>query len=591
MFMITKFRRLLFFLFCDFFIFLFSVYFANLLRFSGEIPQDFEPAILKMSLILVPIKLALMYIFGLYRVPWRFFGLNEARKIALVMGLGALIFYLIFSLWSDFFNPFARSTIIIDFLLSCVMVGTLRILKRVLLDFTSFKRGKPCVIIGGTNKALQVLNGFKSGYASYYCAGITDPREQVIGTDCGGYRVKSMKELKFYASQGIKSAIIAKKLSQNELSALYNDLRSFGYDDIKIFTLLGENESKIKDISIEDLLARKPKDLDKEIIKNYINSKIILITGAGGTIGSELCKLCLEFGAKKLIMLDHSEYNLYAINEATNADTRNVLALIDICNQKDLERIIFTHRPDIVFHAAAYKHVPLCEYNAISAVKNNILGTKNLIDLAIKYAINRVVLISTDKAVRPTNVMGATKRICELYALNSSSHTTQITGVRFGNVLGSSGSVIPKFQAQIAKNQALSVTHPQITRYFMLKSEACELVLQAGSIARGGELFVLDMGEPVKIADLAKRILELSGKENLGINYIGLRPGEKLYEELLIDPKDVKTRFESIFVTHSKPCDLKSLNEKISLLLSFDEANESFFKTLKDIVPEFNHAK
>ena len=304
--MITKFRRLLFFLFCDFFIFLFSVYFANLLRFSGEIPQDFEPAILKMSLILVPIKLALMYIFGLYRVPWRFFGLNEARKIALVMGLGALIFYLIFSLWSDFFIPFARSTIIIDFLLSCVMVGTLRILKRVLLDFTSFKRGKPCVIIGGTNKALQVLNGFKSGYASYYCAGITDPREQVIGTDCGGYRVKSMKELKFYASQGIKSAIIAKKLSQNELSALYNDLRSFGYDDIKIFTLLSENESKIKDISIEDLLARKPKDLDKEIIKNYINSKIILITGAGGTIGSELCKLCLEFGAKKLIMLDHS---------------------------------------------------------------------------------------------------------------------------------------------------------------------------------------------------------------------------------------------------------------------------------------------
>lgn len=591
MFINTKFQRILFFLICDFFIFIFSVYFANLLRFSGEIPQDFEPAILKMAVFLVPIKLILMHIFGLYRVPWRFFGLNEARKIALIMGLGALIFYIIFSLASKFFNPFARSTIIIDFLLSCMMVGSLRIFKRVILDFTNFKRGKPCVIIGSTNKTLQVLNGFKSGYASYFCVGITDPREQIIGTDCGGYRVKSMNELKIFANKGVKSAIIAKKLSQNELSALYDELRNFGYDDIKIFTLLGDNESKIKNISIEDLLARKPKDLDSAVIQNYINNKIVLITGAGGTIGGELCKLCLKFGVKKLIMIDHSEYNLYAINEATNADNRNILALINITNEKDFERVILTQRPDIIFHAAAYKHVPLCEYNALSAVKNNVLGTKILIDLAIKHAIKRVVLISTDKAVRPTNVMGATKRICELYALNSSSNATQITGVRFGNVLGSSGSVIPKFKAQIAKNEPLSVTHPQITRYFMLTSEACELVLQAGAIARGGELFVLDMGKPVKIVDLAKRILELSGKENLGIKFIGLRPGEKLYEELLVDPNDAKTRFESIFVTHSETCDLKWLNEKISTLLSFNEANESFFKALKEIVPEFKYTR
>ena len=591
MFKATKFKRIAFFTICDIFIFIYSVYFANLLRFSGEIPEIFEPAMIKMALILVPMKLFLMYIYGLYRVPWRYVGLSEARKITLIMSISATAFYLIFTLASDFFNPFARSTIIIDFLLSCLMVGTLRIIKRVFLDFTSAKRGKPCVIIGGTNKALQVLKGFKSGYASYFCVGITDPRADIVGTDCGGYRVGAMSELKAYANEGTKSAIIAKKLSQSELGALYTQLRELGYDDIKIFTLLGEDDGKIKDISIEDLLARKPKDLDSAAVQNFIGDKSILITGAGGTIGSELCKLCLKFGAKKLIMVDHSEYNLYAINEATNADPRNVLALINITHTKDFERVFAAHRPDIVLHAAAYKHVPLCEYNALSAAQNNILGTKTLVDLAKKYGAKRVVLISTDKAVRPTNVMGATKRICELYALNSSDEHTEITAVRFGNVLGSSGSVIPKFKAQIARNEPLSVTHPDITRYFMLTSEACQLVLQAASIAKGGELFVLNMGEPVKIADLAKRMLELSGKEELGINYVGLRPGEKLYEELLIDENDVQTRFESIFVTHSQPCDLAWLNEKIAHLTSFNEVNDDFYAALKDIVPEFNHNK
>ena len=312
-----------------------------------------------------------------------------------------------------------------------------------------------------------------------------------------------------------------------------------------------------------------------------------MITGAGGTIGSELSRLCLAFGAKQLVLVEHSEYNLYAINEALGANERCKLALVNVTQLDSLERVFNRYRPQIVLHAAAYKHVPLCEFNPKEAVQNNILGTKNVVDLAKKYAALRMVLISTDKAVRPTNVMGASKRVCELYALNSGDERTDVVAVRFGNVLGSSGSVIPKFKAQIAANKPLSVTHPDITRYFMLVSEACQLVLQAASIARGGELFVLDMGKPVKIADLAQKMLLLSGKEELGIEYVGLRPGEKLYEELLVDENDKQTKFESIFVTHSEAVDVGILDGQIKKLL--EAKPEQIVEILKEIVPEFNH--
>ena len=287
-------------------------------------------------------------------------------------------------------------------------------------------------------------------------------------------------------------------------------------------------------------------------------------------------------------MVEHSEFNLYKIGEDTR-DARTISKLVNITNLRDFEEVFEEFSPQIVIHAAAYKHVPLCEQNPRSAVENNILGTKNVIDLSKKHGVKKVVVISSDKAVRPTNIMGTTKRVCELYALNSNEKgACEIVCVRFGNVLGSSGSVIPKFKSQIAANKPLSVTHPEITRYFMLTSEACQLVLQAASIAEGGELFVLDMGEPVKIVDLAKKMLLLSNKEHLGIEFVGLRPGEKLYEELLINADDVKTKFESIFVTHSQPYDLALLNEQISGLLALED--EQIADALKQIVPEFNHA-
>lgn len=586
----TKRRRIAFFLLCDTLIFTLSIYFAFLLRFSGDIPEIFIPGMIYSGVILIVIKIAMLWAFQIYRVPWRFFGLNESRKITLACLLCAGIFFGIFLSYEEIFAPFPRSVIIIDALISAIMVGSLRISKRALIDFKKAKNGHPCVIIGSTSKTLQILKGLKSGYANYYAVGIVDGRKDLVGTYCDGYQVGHKDELKNYIEDGVKSAIIALKLMPNELKDLYDELDTLGFKDIKIFSLIGQKNEGITDISIEDLLARKPKDLDSTVVESFIGGKVVMVTGAGGTIGSEICKQCLKFGAKELIMVEHSEYNLYQINEATNADKRNRLVMLNITHTDEFESVFSKFRPDIVIHAAAYKHVPLCEFNPLIAVQNNIIGTKNVVDLAKKYEAKKVVLISTDKAVRPTNIMGATKRICELYALNSNTNSTEIVAVRFGNVLGSSGSVIPKFKAQIAANEPLSVTHPDITRYFMLVSEACQLVLQAASIASGGELFVLNMGEPVRIADMAKRMLKLSNKEHLGIKFVGLRPGEKLYEELLIDSNDVATKFESIFVTRSEPYDINLLNKQIAnLLQSQDEAQIEY--GLKIIVPEFNHNK
>lgn len=586
----TKRRRIAFFLLCDILIFAFSIYFAFLLRFSGDIPEIFIPGMIYSGAILLVIKIAMLWAFQIYRVPWRFFGLNESRKITLACLLCAGIFFGIFLSYEEIFAPFPRSVIIIDALLSAIMVGSLRISKRALMDFKKAKNGKPCVIIGSTSKTLQILKGLKSGYANYYAVGIVDGRKDLVGTYCDGYQVGHKDELKSYIEDGVKSAIIALKLMPNELKELYDELDTLGFKDIKIFSLIGQKNEGITDISIEDLLARKPKDLDSAAVESFIGGKVVMVTGAGGTIGSEICKQCLKFGAKELIMVEHSEYNLYQINEATNADERNRLVMLNITHINEFDFVFSKFRPDIVIHAAAYKHVPLCEFNPLIAVQNNIMGTKNVIDLAKKYETKKVVLISTDKAVRPTNIMGATKRVCELYALNSNTSSTEIVAVRFGNVLGSSGSVIPKFKAQIAANEPLSVTHPDITRYFMLVSEACQLVLQAASIASGGELFVLNMGEPVRIADMAKRMLRLSNKEHLGIKFVGLRPGEKLYEELLIDPNDVATKFESIFVTKSQSYDIDLLNSQISDLLQ-SQNDAEVEQRLKLIVPEFNHNK
>ena len=584
----TKLKRFLFFLIADFFISVFSTIWAFYLRFSGDMPEVFQKGLLLSCLFLAIFKIFYLWSFKIYLVPWRFFGLYEAKKIFLAHFLAALSFFILFLLLDDVFNPFPRSVIIIDAAISYILISGFRIIKRMFLDSSKKShQNEPCVVIGATKKAVHIIKGIKEGYINYYAVGVYDERKELVGTSFESFSVRDKSKLKDdIKKQNIKTAIIALRLEQDELNKLHNELIDFGIRDVKVFSLL-EKES-IRDISIEDLLARKPKDLNDDIVKDFMFEKVVLVTGAGGTIGSEICKQCLKFGVKRLIMLDHSEFNLYKINEITKSNKKNVLKLLSVINLKDIEDEVFKEFDiDIVIHAAAYKHVPLCEFNIKSAVKNNILGTKNMIDLSNKYNVKRFVLISTDKAVRPTSIMGTTKRICELYALNQNSKT-EFVAVRFGNVLGSSGSVIPKFKEQIKNGENLTVTHPDIVRYFMLVSEACQLVLQAASIAKGGELFVLDMGKQVKIADLAKKMLELANRTDLKVVFTGLRPGEKLYEELLIDENDKQTKFESIFVTNSQKYDLNLLNLQINELLNLDE--KDIESKLCEIVPEFSHA-
>lgn len=538
-------------------------------------------------LTLFVIKTSSLFYFKTYFVAWRFFGLNEGINLLKAHIVTYLLFIVIYYLYPDPFSPLPRSVILIDFFLSLMFLGFLRISKRIFVESASEKLN-PTIIIGANNRTTHIIKGFLNRELSYYPAAIIDREKKLIGTYIANVKVYAESSLdSLIESHEITSVIITDKVPPKELDTLFEKLISLGVNDIKLSQYIGEKETKLKDVSIEDLLARKPKDLDTEVIQTFIEDKTVLITGAGGSIGSEICRQCKAFGAKKLILIDHSEYNLYSIMEEM-ADIDAVPVLQNVVDRKKLHHTFQTYQPNIVIHAAAYKHVPLVEANAKEGVINNILGTKNVIDEAIEANVKKFVLISTDKAVRPTNVMGATKRVCELYAGNVVSHETEIVAVRFGNVLGSSGSVIPKFKKQIEAGGPVTVTHPDITRYFMLIPEASLLVLQAASIAKGGETFILDMGEPVKIVDLAKKMLKLYQKENeVEIAFVGLRAGEKLYEELLIDESEAKTRYESIHVAKNSHYDITQLNQDIEALFNREDISEG----LKAIVPEFDHKK
>jgi len=579
-------KRVVFFLLSDTSISLFTLYLAYNLRFNFFVPKDFLSNFLNIFFILLTLKVLVFVYFRLYRTAWRFFSLYEVKKIL----LAHIIVYLLFTMISLFFSedimPFARSIIIIDFMLSLVFITLLRLSKRIIMESGKGSNYKNTLIIGANSSLNTLLNDKKN--IEYTPVAVVDKNKNLINTYILNLKIYSFEDLeKIIQKKSIEAAIISKEYSQEELIKIFELLNTAGIKDIKIVNTLSSNPNtkrQLKDISVEDLLARYPKDLDTQKIESFIEDKVVLITGAGGSIGSEISRQCKKFKAKQLILLDHSEYNLYQICEELS-DFNIVPIMQTVRNNDYLERTFSKYKPDIVIHAAAYKHVPLVEDNILEGITNNIIGTKNCIDMAIKHNVKKFVLISTDKAVRPTNVMGTTKRICELYAQNVDSKNTEIVAVRFGNVLGSSGSVIPKFRSQIEKGENITVTHPDITRYFMLIPEACELVLQAGAIAKGGEIFILDMGEPIKIVDLAKKMIELSGRDDIDIEFCGLRPGEKLYEELLINDSDRNTQYESITVASPTYFNIDELNTKIEKLL----IDKDKIKILKEIVPEFDH--
>ncbi|OHD93919.1 MAG: hypothetical protein A2019_09560 [Sulfurimonas sp. GWF2_37_8] len=575
----SEFKRKIFFILFDISIIVFAVFIAFNLRFDFHIPTIYNDSIFASIVILVLVRISLFYYYRVYDISWRHFGFRDTTSLVSVMTFSTLLLvvftYVLRS--SDFTIP--RSIIAIEFFISLFLILTLRISKRLYLETYKMNvDGKSTIIIASIDKANTILRTINTKESDYYPVAIINDRYKNMKIN--GVDVFSFEEFKHLNIQ-CEAAIVDVSM---EIASVYQKLHELSITTIKVASDYGDYGASIHDISVEDLLARHPQDLDKTKISAFIKDKTILISGAGGSIGSEICRQCEKFGAKKLIMLDHSEYNLYAISEEIKK-IPTVLVMQNIVDKELLEQTFKTHDPEIVIHAAAYKHVPLVEANISEAILNNVVGTQNIIDLSIQYKVKKFVMISTDKAVRPTNVMGATKRICELYAQNSNGFGTDIVAVRFGNVLGSSGSVIPKFKAQIEKGENITVTHPDITRYFMLIPEACELVLQAASIGSGGEIFILDMGEPIKIVDLAQKMIELSGKKNIQIKFTGLRPGEKLYEELLLDESESKTQYESITVAAPTYYERKKLTQDIQELLHSDD----MLKKLKMIVPEFHH--
>ncbi|MCT7517007.1 UDP-N-acetylglucosamine 4,6-dehydratase (configuration-retaining) [Aliarcobacter cryaerophilus] len=528
--------------------------------------------------------LASFLLFDDYKLSWS----KASTKTGLMKIVLALLAFAIYTPILYYFYSVSFNLLFIDLVFYTFMINILVYVYKYFYSIKGNKKTKSLVIYGAGKAGLQLQREFLSSEYKLIC--FIDDDEILHHRSIDGISIFSREKYSLNYKNRFDLMIIAMpSASQEQIKSIYESMQD-KFEKIKILPSMQNILKKelfvkqLKDIGVEDLLARYPKDLDKNAIQNFIKDKIVLITGAGGSIGSEISRQCKAYGAKQLILVDHSEFNLYSILEELQDE--NIIPIMQSVKDIDiLESTFSKYRPQIVIHAAAYKHVPLVEHNILEGITNNIIGTKNTIDLSIKYKVEKFVLISTDKAVRPTNVMGTTKRVCELYAQNVDSKNTEIVAVRFGNVLGSSGSVIPKFKAQIEAGKNITVTHPEITRYFMLIPEACELVLQAASIGKGGEIFILDMGEPIKIVDLAKKMIELSGRSEIEIEFCGLRCGEKLYEELLIDDSDKKTQYESITVASPTFFDIEELNKKIEELLVCEDK----ISKLKEIVPEFDH--
>lgn len=430
---------------------------------------------------------------------------------------------------------------------------------------------------------------------------ITRIGDQISGVDIVGTRNSILKIVKLYKIDEIIFSIanVSKKGKKEIIDICKNT-------NCKIKTIPGIYEiidgkvdiKQVRDVDIEDLLGREPIEVDFNLMGSYIQDSTILVTGAGGSIGSELCRQIANIRPKKLIMLDNYENNLYSIQQELirkYGDSIKMIAVVaSIREQKRMEKIFDKYRPEVVFHAAAHKHVPLMENSPGEAIKNNIFGTLNVAMLSSKYNVKRFLLISTDKAVNPTNIMGATKRAAEMIiqSLNEESKT-EFVAVRFGNVLGSNGSVIPLFKKQIEEGGPVTVTHPNIIRYFMTIEEAVGLVIQAGGMAKGGEIFVLDMGEPVKILDLARNLIRLSGFEpdvDIKIVFTGLRPGEKLYEELLMSEEGLlDTKHKKIFIGSPIDFDKNELQKYLIELsnIVLEEDDELIEQAMKNLVPTF----
>ncbi|TXT31073.1 MAG: NAD-dependent epimerase/dehydratase [Rhodocyclaceae bacterium] len=524
---------------------------AYALRFNFDVPADYGQQAWQALIWVVPTFAALFYLFGLYRGIWRFASLSDLQNLLAAVAVGALATGCLVVLFGIPLVP--RSVLILHPMLLALLMGGSRFAYRSWKEHRLYgpakMRGNPVLIVGAGEAADSLLREIhRSG--QWYAVAILDDNPEKNGRRLRGLPIVSgLENIDAVAMRlGAQHAIIAlpgakpaqrRRATELAAAAGLTVLTVPSYDDLLSGRL---SVSNIRKVELEDLLGRESVSLDGQGLQGLLAGQVVLVSGAGGSIGSELCRQIARFGPARLVLVDSAEFALYLIDEELNGafpDLARRCWASDVRDAARIDEVFAAERPDVVFHAAAYKHVPLMEdVNAWQAVRTNALGTLTMANAACEHGIDKFVLISTDKAVNPTNVMGATKRLAERLSLTvNAKKRTKIVTVRFGNVLGSNGSVIPKFREQIARGGPVTVTHPDIVRYFMTIPEAAQLVLQAGVMGNGGEIFVLDMGEPVRIVDLAHDMIRLSGfsEDEIRIEFSGLRPGEKLYEELLAD--------------------------------------------------------
>ena len=565
---------------------------AFIIRFNFDFIMDKRNELILFLPVIVIIYLMMLSIFKMYKSIWTIVGIDEVAfgLIACLIATGIIL--ITSTIISSIYYIDHITVLLAGLFIMIFTIGirvSFRIYRRmishgrVLLNSSNISNLEKILIIGaGSCGQLIIEEVRKQNPIKQKVIGVIDDNPSKIGTYLRGIKIlgNRNKIIAISEEKNVDLILIAMPSVDGKVKKEIIEICQSTRAKVKIipgmYELIGGKVSlnRMRDIDLRDLLGREEVILDKKGIKDYIENKVVMVTGGGGSIGSELCRQIAKFSPKLLLILDIYENNAYELENEIISNFKNLkekVLIASVREEKRLENIFNEYKPQVIFHAAAHKHVPLMERNPEEAIKNNVIGTLNVAECAHKYGAERFVLISTDKAVNPTNVMGASKRMCEMIiqAIDKNSNT-EFVAVRFGNVLGSNGSVIPLFKKQIAKGGPVTLTHKKITRYFMLIPEAAQLVLQAGAYAKGGEIFVLDMGNPVLIYDLAKDLIKLSGFEpevDIKIEITGLRPGEKLYEELLMDEEGLrKTSHEKIFIAKPGEYDFEMLKLGVNAL-------------------------
>lgn len=607
--------RLLLFLIFDILAIFLSVILAFLVRFEGWIPSRYFLNVKGIIFFSLLITIPIFYFLKLYHFTWAYVSTEELINLTKATALSFLFLTAIYFVLRDYplFSGFPRSTLFITYFFIFIFCGGIRFAKRIYLQiFPQIKKEEKLrtLIVGAGDRGEQILRSIKSSSETVYLPiGFVDGDLAKQGITIHGIKVLGkIRDIPKIAKENqIEAMIVALPYGSNAIREAVKIARQAKIKKIKILPSIGDmisgeaSISSLKEIEVEDLLGREPIFLDTKLIKKFLEGKIVLVTGAAGSIGSELSKQILKFKPSQLLILDQDETGIFNLsNELKEKFPKlKIFPLIcDIRDEEKVKRIFSDFRPRIIFHAAAYKHVPLMEEHPDEAVKNNVFGTEIVANSALKFDAEKFIFISTDKAVNPTSVMGATKRLGEMIcqALNKKGKTRFIS-VRFGNVLDSRGSVIPIFKEQIKSGGPVTVTHPEMKRYFMLNSEACLLVMEAGAIGKGGEVFVLEMGKPIKILDLAKEMIKLAGFEpdkEIPITFIGPRPGEKLFEEVLsAEEGTIATKYRRILIAKLKDVDEKMLErglEKLKDVIQKGE-KERIIETLKELIPSYSPQK